>query len=439
MDAETPTPDHPAVSRFIPLTRQAVIADLCHDPAVANDRPAFAQLALHLQRHRSHGYRALAEEMRRCYLPFSPDRDTLRVIKFTDDETAAMKAQLSRLTTHLLERANYSPIDTETLNALLNEKSPYSLRISVDLGEYDELLLFRRETYSLTHSVRTAETFFLKRSYETRNYRRLFILLKLKPDEARAAEIAKAENMSHEKALKTVRKRRRQLPPKTSSDFIYMKVFKDIPEHDIEMLFPLRRVEFRPFDKMKFYATAGGGTAFGVFSTTGKILAASNPITAVGALVGFIGLLARQIATFFNQHTRYMMELAQRLFFHNLANNRAALTLLLDRAEEEDVKEDLIALYYNAGARVPLSELPVRKARIDDIIKARYGVAVDFELDDAVSRLKADGTVREDGDTLVFATLSEAAAIYARLIAEDDRDDARHICDDAPPLDTIEV
>ena len=439
MDAETKPPAHPAPSRFIPLTRQAVIADLCQDPAMAGEREAFATLALHLQRHRGHGYRALAEEMRRCYLPFSPDRDTLRVQTFSDEETEAMKARLSRLTTHLLERANYSAIDTETLNALLNEKSPYSLRISVDLGEYDELLMFRRESYPVTHTVRNSQTFFLKRSYETRNYRRLFILLKLKSEDARAAEIAKAQDIAHAKALKIVRKRRKQLPTGTSADFIYMKVFKDIPEHDLEMLFPLRKVEFRPFDKIKFYATAGGGTAFGVFTTTGKILAATNPFAAVGALIAFIGLLGRQVTTFFNQHTRYMMELSQRLFFHNLANNRAALALLLDRAEEEDVKEDLIALYFNAGETVPESALPSRKARIDGIIKARYGAAVDFELSDAVSRLKGDGVLRTEGEALVFPSLAEAAEIYARLVKEDDRDDARHMCDPAPALEEFEV
>jgi hypothetical protein len=200
-----------------------------------------------------------------------------------------------------------------------------------------------------------------------------------------------------------------------------------MPEHDLQILFPLRQVQFRPFDRLKFFATATGGTAFGIFSTTGKVLAATNPITAVGALIGFIGLLTRQITQFFNQRNRYMMELAQKLFFHNLANNRAALTLLLDRAEEEDVKEDLITLYFLRGESVTRSALPEKKAMIEKVIADRYGVRVDFELDDALSRLIKDGAVREEGGILHFPTLRDAAAYYARQRERDDKDDQRRL------------
>ncbi|MEM8550791.1 MAG: DUF3754 domain-containing protein [Pseudomonadota bacterium] len=429
MDAIADTQEPRATSRFIPLTRQAVIADLCNDPGLGAGRDTFAKLALRLQKHRGHKYRLLAEEMRRCYLPFSPDRDTVRVLSFSDAEKDEMQHRLSDLTSHLLTRANYQKLDTEELNAILNREGPYSLNIEVDLREYDEMLLFVRDVYTDNYSVRRPETFFLKRTYDIRVYRRLFVLLKLKSVKSRAAEIAETKEISPSRAERIVRRRRKQLPKATSSDFIYMKMFKDMPEHDLQILYPLRVVQFRPFDKIKFLATAGGGTAFGIFSTTGKLLAATNPIAMVGALFGFIGLLARQVTVFFNQRTRYMMELAQKLFFHNLANNRAALTLLLDRAEEEDVKEDLIALYFSAGEIVPKAELASRKRKIDEIVLTRYGIAIDFEMNDAVNRLKDDGAVIEEGDALRFLSLEEASALYARLIDADDSDDAKHICD----------
>ncbi len=440
MDANVTEPQGRATSRFIPLTRQAVISDLCAALDGGADADTFPTLALRLQNYRGRGYRALAAEMRRCYLPFSPDRDTVRVLSFSEEELHEMAARLSTLTRHLLGRANYAEVGTDTLNAILNQQTPYSLRIAVDLAEYDELQLFARETYTKRHSVRRPETaYLLKAHYEVRIFRRLFVLLKMKSDEDRAAELAKAENLSHDKALKQVRRKRKNLPPTVTPQYIYMKVFKDLPEHDLQILFPLRTVQFRPFDKIKFFATAGGGTLFGVFTTTGKVLAASNPLTLVGALIGFIGLLARQITTFFNQRTRYMMELAQKLFFHNLANNRAALTLLVDRAEEEDVKEDLIALACNAGQCVPASELPSRKARIDALVLERYGTAIDFEIDDTVARLEADGVVTREGDNLRFATLEEAAAIYGDLLAADDEDERRHICDPAPRAELMEA
>ncbi|GAB5447337.1 DUF3754 domain-containing protein [Gymnodinialimonas sp.] len=439
MDAKTEGAGR-VTSRFIPLTRQAVIADLCADPAHHGEHEAFAALALRLQRHRGIAYRRLARRMRELYLPFSPDRDTVRVLTFTPEERQAMETELAGLTRRLLDRANYAPIDTDALNAILNRQTPYSLRIAVDLGEYDALALSARETYTKRHSVRRPETLYLlKAESEERVYRRLFVFLKLKPDEPRAREIADASGIPFDKALKQVRRKRRNLPPSVSSDYIYMKVFKDLPEHDLQILFPLRTVQFRPFDKIKFFATAGGGTLFGIFSTTGKLLAATSPFAMLGALTAFVGLLARQITSFFNHRTRYMMELAQKLFFHNLANNRAALTLLLDRAEEEDVKEDIIALYFNAGAVVRESELSACKARIDAMVLERYGIAIDFELADAVGRLEADGAVERGEGALRFATLEEAAALYGALLERNDRAEWAGVCEGAERTEALEA
>ncbi|MEM7695743.1 MAG: DUF3754 domain-containing protein [Pseudomonadota bacterium] len=433
MDAKAPREDAlpgRETSRFIPLSRQAVIKDLCLS---VDDicRDTFMTMAIQLQKHRGHDYNVLSDEMQRCYLPFSPDRDTVRVLSFSEEERDGMEDELSNLTHNLLTRANYTAISLDQINTILNEETPYSLKIEVDLAEYDKLLIYSRETYTEERSVRRPETFFLKKSFPVRLHRRLFVLLKLKSDEDRAREFADGGEVSEKKALRQVRRKRRALPKATSSDYIYMKVFKDMPEHDLQILFPLRTVQFRPFDKIKFFATAGGGTLFGIFTTTGKVLAATNPFALLGALFGFIGLLARQITTFFNQRNRYMMELSQKLFFHNLANNRAALALLLDRAEEEDVKEDLITLTFMAGERVEASELPSRKAMIDATILERYGVAIDFELDDALDRLVRDGTVKVVGDTYVFATFKEAAAHYDALSDSDDEDEKKKIRDGA--------
>ncbi|MEM0909210.1 MAG: DUF3754 domain-containing protein, partial [Pseudomonadota bacterium] len=326
MDAVANPPEERKTSRFIPLTRRAVIAELCNDPAGKSNRADFVSLALRLQAHRGHFYRKLGEEMRSTYLPFSPDRDTVRVLQFSAEEKADLSDRLYALTRNLLDRANYSVLSTEQLNAILNEETPYALRIAVDLAEYDELQLYYRDVYVREYAVRRPETLYLlKAHYRVRTFRRLFVLLKLKSAEAVTAEIAQKRGISQERAARFVRNQRKALPPGISTDHIYVKVFKDMPEHDLQILFPLRTVQFRPFDKIKFFATAGGGTLFGAFTTTGKILAATNPIALLGAFIGFVALLARQISNFFNQRTRYMMELAQKLFFHNLANNRAAL------------------------------------------------------------------------------------------------------------------
>ena len=77
-------------------------------------------------------------------------------------------------------------------------------------------------------------------------FQRLFLLLKLKPAEQRGAEIAAATGIDQARAVKMARKRREHLPTGVSSGKIYVKVFKRIPQVDLEMLFPNTRIAFRP-------------------------------------------------------------------------------------------------------------------------------------------------------------------------------------------------
>lgn len=419
-----PPPPELAVSRYIPLSRRDVIADLCHDPTGAKDVDAFALMGVRLQRHRGDEYDRRAARIGELYLPFSPDPDSVvvgRADRKGREEHMALSAEIDAL----LTQANFRVVPNETITDILSRQSPYALQIEVDLSEYDVLQVYSRDEAVERRSVRRPERAYLvKAHFEVRIFRRLFVMLKLKSDEDKALELAEAEAISYRSALRRVRRRRRGLPEGTNTDEIHVKVFKDMPEHDLQILFPLRRVQFRPFDKLKFMATAGGGTVVGIFSTTGKLLAATNPVTAVVALVAFIGLVGRQVATFFNQRNQYMMELAQKLFFHNLANNRAAITLLLDRAEEEDVKEDLITMYFCAGTTFEAREVAARKRAIDALIAARYGVAVDFEIEDALSRLVADGAVARDGDTYRVMSFADAAQRYAELLRADDASEA---------------
>ena len=67
----------------------------------------------------------------------------------------------------------------------------------------------------------------------------------------------------------------------------------------------------------------------------------------VMALAGLGGVAVRQASAFINQRNRYMVVMARNLYFHSMADNRGVMTLLADRAAEEDIKEEM--LLYASG------------------------------------------------------------------------------------------
>jgi hypothetical protein len=145
-----------------------------------------------------------------------------------------------------------------------------------------------------------------------------------------------------------------------------------------------------------------------------KLLAAANPITLAGGLVGLSAVIFRQ--DFFNTRNHYMMLLAQNLYFCSLANNRGALTLIADSAEEEDVKEDM--LLYALLARRPshCDALAEIKSAIERFVAERCGATINFDAEDALRRLLADGLVRADAAGNLTAIGPEEARAHLDLL-----------------------
>ncbi len=414
----TTSKTEPSGQHFIPVGRQGLraklIAMLMED---GGDERVWSRAFDCLAAWRHQSYRKLLLDLIDDYLPFSPDSDTASLIALDAGGRAKARAELIRGIETLLVQANYVRLSEADLKRILIERSPHGLSLKVDLIDFDDLLLYYRGTAVEVQEARNPWRLYLaKDRCEVPVFQRLFLLLKLKPVEALAAEIAATKGIDRAKALAIARKRRRHLPPGVSSDTIYLKVFKRIPQADLEMLFPNTRIAFRPFDKLKLCLTAGGGTAAGVAGTASKILAATNPFALAAALAGLSAVIFRQVMGFFNTRNRYMMMLAQNLYFCSLANNHGALTLIADSAEEEDVKEDMLLYAFLARRPSHHDALAELKAAIQHFVADRCGTAIDFDANDAVQRLLADGLVRKDeAGNLSAITPDEARAHLDRL------------------------
>ena len=253
--------------------------------------------------------------------------------------------------------------------------------------------------------------FYLKEDFDIPIFQRLFLLFKLKPFETRVREVMQAEKLNHREAEKIVKRKLAGMPPKVKENNIYMKLFKNIPRSDLEMVFPNTEVRFRFFDKLRLGATASGGLGLGAVGAAGKVaLLATNPLAAVGALFGFGGIAFRQAVNFLNQKQRYMVVMAQNLYFHSMADNRGVMLKLAARAAEEDIKEEMLLYSVLAKESARRQDIPDIDTAIEQYLASNFGVSVDFDIPDALSRLIGDGIVTERPDgTLITLPPHEAA------------------------------
>ncbi len=398
--------------RFIPVTTYALIDRLTAPQTWAPGQARKARRFFrYLEYWRRQQHSVALSTLLQSYESFSPDSDLLITRTFTPDERATMQKRVVQEIGAILKQANYVKIDPTDVEMILTEESHYGLDLHVDFTAFEEILIFYRGASNRRDQRRSLRKFMRKEEFDVPIFQRLFLLFKLKPFETRVLEIMKDQRLPRREAEKIVKNLRAMIPSTVDENNIYLKLFKNIPRSDVEMVFPNTRVKFRLLDKLRLGITGGAGLGMGAFGAAGKIaVAATNPLMAAGAVLGLGGVAFRQAVNFLNQKQRYMVVMAQNLYFHAMADNRGVLIKLADRAAEEDVKEEMLLYSVLAKEKARHADLPAIDAAIEQYLQTSFGVSVDFDLEDALQRLLKDGIVTEEPDgTLRTLNPAEAA------------------------------
>jgi hypothetical protein len=394
--------------KFIPVTVAALVDRMTPENAWAPGEAAAARRFFHYLEHWRH-QRAGAEvaALSEAYEPFSPDTDLLVTRSYTPEERAIQQKHVVEQVEALLQRANYVKIDPTDVSIIMTKESHYGLDLFVDFTAFEECLIYYRGKCVERQQRRNIRKFYRHEEFDVPIFQRMFLLFKLKPFDVRVEQIMRDKKMSKPDAEKHVRKMRASLPGNVKDSFIYMKLFKNIPQTDIEMVFPTTRVRFRMLDKVKLGVTSGGAMGAGVFGTAGKIaaggFAATNPLALAGAVVTLGGVAFRQGMNFVNQKNRYMVVMAQNLYFHAMADNRGVALKLADRAAEQEVKEDILLYSVLVKTAATRADLPAIDKAIETYLADAFGITVNFDLDDALWRLMCDGLVQELPDGTLVA------------------------------------
>ncbi len=402
--------------RFIPVTTLALVDRLTVPEAWPNgDADEARRLFKYLNFWRRQLHTEHLLKLLRAYEPFNPDSDLLQTRQYSAQDRKRLQKRVVAGVEHILKRANYERIDTSDVERILTKESHYGLDLHVDFSVFEECIIYYRGASTRRDQRRQLKKFMRKEEFDIPIFRRLFLLFKLKAFDAHVAELMTANpKLTRKEAERKVKTLRATIPKEVSDDNIYLKLFKNIPRSDVEMIFPNTRVRFRLMDKIKLSVTGGGALGMGVFGTAGKIaaggLTATNPVALAGAVAGLGGIAFRQGVNFMNQKQRYMVVMAQNLYFHAMADNRGVLIKLSDRAAEEDVKEEMLLYSVLAKVTAKRSDLPHMDQAIERYLTSTFGVEVDFDLEDALERLEAEGLVQEDANGVLHTLPPRAAA-----------------------------
>ncbi|MBQ5789541.1 MAG: DUF3754 domain-containing protein, partial [Thermoguttaceae bacterium] len=202
----------------------------------------------------------------------------------------------------------------------------------------------------------------------------------------------------------------------TENQEIVLKLFKNVPLEDLKLAAPRVELAFPLFDGLKI----GGGFLGAVVAASLKLFLASA-ITLFGFFVLLASFATASIKSAFgllNRRTKYWERYSSSLYYQTLASNRAAISLLVSMAEEQETKE-LILGYFAASA----CDGWATEREIDDAAERwladNFGIVADFDAKDALRKLREKRLLdrRADADAERFRAVELDEAVLR--IADD--------------------
>ena len=399
--------DYPDRENYIPIRVADLVGFLCADTGPtaggrlsADDRAAFRRLARSVTGHLHAVYQTELRSLKDSYAPFDPDADPKPLDPPTGPARQAHLDNLFATFIRLMGQANYTHLGRDRLEQVMAGASAWGIDMDVAWDAFERVEVFVRGT-GVGKRVK-------------RNWRNWF-----RQEEVRVATFGKVAVMFKQRPHK-------RIGADADLDSVFLKLFKDIPQQDIEMLLPATRIKMPLLDRLKLGGSIGSAVAMAGYKLSSFKLAALLGAAVGGtvwALYAPIALVAGYgYKTWYSfQVTRqtYTLQLTQSLYYQNLDNNGGVMYRLLDEAEEQETRETLLAYFYlwrYAG------DAGWTAAELDDYVELdldrRLKLEIDFEIGDALRKLETAGLVETTGGR--YRVISPAAAID-RLDAIADR------------------
>jgi hypothetical protein len=387
LDAPRSQPNHPAAEAFIPLHPRELMDKLqaLHPSMERGDD------ASHLERLQQL-YEPLSESIHLAfrrkhldllyrYSQFDPDRDAASDEASTGNHVGDVLDAIESL----LLAANYHRLTPSQIEETLQTASAWGLRLRIRFRDFRKLRVYARGDTSIERVRRDWWRLYRPRSVEVPIYRKLVVMYEPTP--------------KHLTPKRTRAPRTSNVPP-AEQTVLHLKMFKNIPHFDVDMLLP-GVVRMSLLEQSKIGIPTLWGFALLVSKLVRNIwlvalLGAMKVLTSLTFIAAFvIAGVWYAIKVFFSYRharNRHLLNVTQSLYYQTLSNNSGVLLRLLDDAEQQKLSESLtllMVLLRQANAS------PQTIQQLDahcEALLTELGVGpVDFDIDETARFLAGQG------------------------------------------------
>jgi len=351
---------------YIPISRAKMKETLFLLPELDEDlRPGLAKVSHLLEMIWHHSSHSRLELLKSLYESMDPDQNQNPDSKGKEEFLETLRISL--------HNGNWREIDEEEMEAARQGENLFPISLRVRSDELVTSLLFKLGKVTIS-DVRTTWFGLKKEEIATEAFDRVIQVLQFHNEDW----FENNNRMKHYQGIE--------------SAGLHLRLFKTVPKLDLETIFPNTSPEMRHLDKIKIFAPLVGGLITLGLKFGPLIFGGGTGSTSVSIISGICAALGTYILKSYlsYQKTRekYQSQISKDLYFKGQANNAAVLNMIVDLAEEQEVKEALLAYTFLLVGKDGKHDRKSLDMRIEKWLLESFAVEVGFEVDDALRKLE---------------------------------------------------
>ena len=385
-------PAHWSIESFVPIRVPALLEYLVsrselNDGEVTMLRAA-ADQAVTIMDQRTIAYHQRFSE---AYSTMDPDSDCFDPAEIRLKEVAGKLAEAENTTEsqvaidaseviavceEILQQSCYRRLKQEDIEACVGVASQWGVPLDVDFELFERLLVFARGDVIGHRYRRRWRKLYRREEVAVPLHQRMVVIFQLREDDA-----------THETL---------------ESSKLHLRMFRNIPKQDIDMLLPGTRVKISGVDRVKIIVPSLGGLLMSLrkikLILQYVLLFAAIALHWTAILLGLvIGYIIKSVLSYSKTKNKYHLNLTRNLYFQKLDTNAGVAYRMIQQAHRQSGAEVLLAYFGILSHAEPISARKLRR-KCERIVREAIDVEVDFQVDRALESLAEMALIERAAD-----------------------------------------
>ncbi|NND99685.1 MAG: DUF3754 domain-containing protein [Pirellulaceae bacterium] len=312
------------------------------------------------------------------YAALDPDTDSLIPEQVDRQESDLETTQLMALCDEILIRAGYRRLAQQEIENCVGIASQWGVPLHVNFDLFEHLAVYARGDVVGTRLRRQWRKLYQTEQVDVPIYQRMVVVFELQDDNHTAEELA--------------------------ASAVHLRMFKNIPKQDVDMLLPGTRVRLSKIDRAKIIVPSLGGWLLSMRKIAQimflwfALAYYSVAVIAILVLAG-IGYFIKSLFSYFRTKDKRLLDLTRNLYFQKLDTNAGVAYRMIQQAHRQSTVESILAYYAIATSDQPISNRRLRR-RCERILREAIEIETSFQVDRALVALCESNMIQPSGDGL---------------------------------------